>query len=93
MRYRAVLVDPLVKHDRPVQMFSNSMREIELWADAVLLGPQALSLGMPRVETSHEASVVVYRIGERRVAIYDKKKARVLREIRTGGEGKEESAE
>lgn len=93
MKYRAVLVDPIVRHPRPVQMFSNSMREIELWADAILLGSQTLSFGTPRTETSDQASVVVYVIGERRAATYDKKRARELRAARTGVPEKEEAAE
>lgn len=56
LRYRALLVDPDVIQERPIQGFLNSISDIQTWAK--------LSLS----KASANAYVVVYRVMETEVA-------------------------
>ncbi len=57
LRYRVLLIDTETIQERPVQVFMNTVTDIQLWADNVLR------------KASKVAYVVVYRVMETEVAV------------------------
>ena len=63
MKYRAILIDPgNSNQERPVQILTNSRRDVDHWAAGVLSRA-----------VSEEAAVNVYQIEERQIDILTKK--------------------
>lgn len=80
MQYRAVLHDPgSPLRDRPVQILTNSLREVDNWIAEVLGGGTHLQ-GPAKIEVSPQAKVFVYASEERLTATYDVETARQIRD-------------
>lgn len=77
-QYRAILVDPGMKHDRPIQTITLSMQDLKNWVIETLGGGTQLQ-GESRIEFSDEAKVEVYVMEERLVDTFDINTARELR--------------
>jgi hypothetical protein len=74
MKYRAILNDPgNSNQERPVQIHSNSLKDIQTWAYGSTEGGMERPRGVLPSAVSETAIVTVYAIEERMVAMYTKK--------------------
>lgn len=74
MKYRAILLDPgNVNQERPVQLLTNSMQDIETWAYGSSDGGMERARGVLPGAVSEAAVVKVFAIEERQIALMTKK--------------------
>lgn len=60
-KYRALLVDPEAKQERPVQVFGNDLSEIQRWSETVLTAA-----------VSKDAAVLIYQTIEQQISIVNR---------------------
>lgn len=74
MKYRAILIDPgNVNQERPVQIQTNSMQDIQEWAYGGKDGGMERARGVLPSAVSESAYVAVFALEERQVALLTKK--------------------
>lgn len=80
IQYRAVLRDPVIKHERVIQTIASSTSMIDSWIAETLGGGTQLQ-GPAKIEISDQATVEVYVMEERLAATYTVSQAREIRNL------------